>query len=117
MLITLAGVGLSGTPDTGRPAAHSMASAMSEDMPPHLPSARTGWIRAFQSMPARSRPLLVAAPTTLATPVPCHDELATVQVLNRVSSLSALVSQSPGSLASASRPSPSLETAGSVMKS
>ena len=42
MLMTLAGVGLFGTPGTGKPAAQRIASLMSTMVPPHLPSTRTG---------------------------------------------------------------------------
>src|SRR5690606_7514123 len=42
MLITSAGYGFDGTPVTEPPDAHTIASAMSEVRPPHLPSTRTG---------------------------------------------------------------------------
>src|SRR3569623_326409 len=42
ILITLAGLGLAGTPATLPPAAQVMASEISERLPPHLPSTRIG---------------------------------------------------------------------------
>ena len=52
MLITRAGVVLVGTPGTGKPAAHRIASLMSAIEPPHLPSTRTAWTRVCQFTPA-----------------------------------------------------------------
>src|SRR5688500_13110145 len=75
MLTTLAGVALAGTPDTVPPEAHTMASAMSEVLPPHWASARIGWIFASAAMPAMPLPLLVDAPMVPATCVPCQLEL------------------------------------------
>src|SRR5438094_513392 len=43
-LITLAGVGLGGTPGTLPPAAQRMPSAASVVQPPHWPITRTGWM-------------------------------------------------------------------------
>ncbi len=55
-------------------------------------------------------PLSAAAPMMPAILVPCQELLATPQLRKALppALFSALVTQSPGSLASASRPSPSL---------
>src|SRR5215213_7022480 len=74
MLTTLAGVGLAGTPETVPPDAHTIASAMSEVLPPHCASTRMGWIFASYAMPATPLPLLVAAAMVPATCVPCQLE-------------------------------------------
>ena len=72
-LMTCAGVGLSGTPGTGRPAAQRMASLMSAMVPPHLPRTRTAWTRELQLTPATPRSLPVrTTPTVPATWVPCQ---------------------------------------------
>ena len=112
-----AGKGLRGTPGTLSPAAHATASMMSESSPPHLPSARTGRILAPQSIPASHWPLLEFAAMLPATPVPCHELSPISHSRNSGSVLSAALTQSPGSEASASRLSPSLAILGSVMKS
>jgi hypothetical protein len=52
-----AGVAFAGMPGTDRPALHRMASAMSDSVPPHLPTARTGCTRTFQATPAMPVPL------------------------------------------------------------
>ena len=72
MLITRAGFGLGGTPATGTPAAHSTPATMSSNVPPHLPSTRTGRIFAFQLRPAMPTPLLVFAAMRPLTNVPCQ---------------------------------------------
>ena len=110
MLTTRAGFGLIGTPDTGKPAAQYMPSTMSATSAPHLPATRTGSTRPFQLMPATPNALSVTAATMPAMSVPCHELLATSQLPNSVGLLflSACVTQSPGSLGSASRPLPSL---------
>ncbi len=117
MLMICAGCVLSGTPSTCRPAAQRMPSRMSESVPPHLPSTRTGRICAPQLIPAIPVELFVLAARMPAVRVPCQELSPTVQFLNFVVATSADVTQSPGSEASASRPSPSFATAGSVMKS
>ena len=61
-------------------------------------------------MPAMPVWLLVMAPRIPATRVPCQLLLDTVQPANRGFFVSLLDTQSPGSDASASRPSPSLAT-------
>ena len=62
-------------------------------------------------------PLSVAAPMMPATCVPCH-ELALISQLEKVEvARSAAETQSPGSLASLSRPSPSFEIAASLTMS
>ncbi|MNN16862.1 hypothetical protein D3C81_1300160 [compost metagenome] len=75
-LTTLAGVALAGTPGTASPPAQRMPSTVSDNSAPQRPDTRTGWIRAAQSTPAMPTPLLVSAPSTLATRVPCHVLLA-----------------------------------------
>jgi hypothetical protein len=72
ILMMRAGVVLFGTPGTLRPPAQRMPSTVSESSAPQRPETRTGWIRAVQSTPAMPCELLVAAPSTLATRVPCH---------------------------------------------
>ena len=61
--------------------------------------------------------LSVAAAIKLVVPVPCHELPEATQSLNTPEAFSAVVTQSPGSLASLSRPSPSLAEAASVTKS
>jgi len=100
----LAGWGLSGTPGTGKPAAHRMPARMSESRPPHLPSTRTGSRRAPQVPPAMPALLLVLAAIMPATRVPCQELLLVSQLANSGRFLSALVIQSPGSDGSGSRP-------------
>src|SRR4051812_5875590 len=108
MLISLAGVVLVGAPLTGMPAAHRMASMMSDEYPPHLPTARIGWIFDCQLMPVMPWPLFDAAAMIPATAVPCQVLLVTGQPANVPDAASAAVTQSPGSVLSLSRPSPSL---------
>src|SRR5947208_1634717 len=100
-LMTCAGVGFGGAPDTRSPAAQATASAMSLILPPHLPSARTGRIFAAQSMPAVYELLSAFAAITPATDVPCQLLLRTSQSV-WPSMISPLLTQSPGSLGSAS---------------
>ncbi len=102
---------------TCSPAAQRIASMMSESKPPHLPRARTGRIIPFQVIPVTPTALLAIAPRMPATRVPCQELFSTVQPLNRVVCVSCVVTQSPGSEASASLPSPSLAIVGSEMKS
>src|SRR5581483_5075664 len=117
MLMIRAGCVLSGTPSTWSPAAQRIASRMSESAPPHLPNTRRGRIVAAHVIPAMPVELLVMAPRMPAVRVPCHELFATVQLANFVFDVSLELTQSPGSDASASRPSPSLATAASEMKS
>src|SRR6202171_929858 len=117
-LITCAGVLFGGTPGTERPAAHATPSRMSENVPPHLPSTRIGRIFADQSMPAVQALSLPLAPITAETAVPCQLLSSTEQSWPRSGpSMSAWVTQSPGSDASGSRPLPSLASKGVDMKS
>ena len=104
MFSTRAGLGLSGTPGTEMPAAHNMPAWMSASVPKHLPSTRTGSTDTPGAAPAMPRPLLVAAPTRLAVRVPCQLLLEALQPLKVPRPASALLTQSPGSLASSSRP-------------
>ncbi len=99
------------------PAAHSIAAMMSESYPPHLPSARRGRIQGLQVPPAMPWPLLVLAAISDATSVPCHELSAWSQPLNFCDWPSCVVTQSPGSEGSESRPSPSFATVASEMKS
>ncbi len=116
-LITCAGYGFAGTPGTASPAAQAMPSMMSESSPPHLPSTRTGRTFAAQSIPATPMPLSEFAATTPLTAVPCHELSSTAQSPKSGSLRSFASIQSPGSVASASRPLPSFATFGSEMKS
>ena len=77
--MTFAGVAFAGTPGTLPPEAQVIASAMSAEEPPHLPSTRTGWIFALYAMPATPLVLFVAAATVPATCVPCQDELLALE--------------------------------------
>ena len=113
----MAGLGLSGTPATEMPADQRIAAWMSESVPKHLPSTRTGSTLTPGAAPAMPMPSLAAAPTRLAVLVPCQELFSTVQPLNLAVPASAAVTQSPGSLGSASRPSPSLATVASLTKS
>src|SRR5882757_903642 len=106
MLMIWAGLALSGTPVTCRPAAQRMASRMSESTPPHLPSTRTGRIFGCQVIPVIPVALFERAPRIPATRVPCHELFSTVHPEKAVVAASAVVIQSPGSDASASLPSP-----------
>ncbi len=74
---TRAGLGLAGTPGTDPPEAQTIASAMSDVYPPHLPRTRTGRILLVQLMPATPAPLLVAAPIVPDTCVPWNVLLVT----------------------------------------
>src|SRR5688500_5353435 len=74
-LMTSAGAGLFEMPLTVPPDAHPIASAMSDPLPPHLPSTRIGWTAAPNATPATPLALLVTAPTVPATCVPCQLEL------------------------------------------
>src|SRR6266853_2783864 len=78
MFSILAGYGLSGTPLTWMPAAHSIPAMMSESRPPHLPSTRTGSSHGLQVRPAIPVPLLLSAPRSPDTRVPCQELLAAV---------------------------------------
>src|SRR5580658_2191581 len=96
---------------TGWPAAHMMAAARSDTRPEHTPTARTGNSIASGATPAMPIPLLVSAPMTPATLVPCQELVAAVvqpALMNSVICVSAVVMQSPGSEASSCQPSPSL---------
>ena len=73
MLMTLAGLGLAGTPATDRPAAQRMPAMMSLSLPKHLPSTRTGSTRTPGAAPAMPVPLLAAAATRLDVDVPCQE--------------------------------------------
>ncbi len=117
MLITRAGYGLAGAPSTGTPPAQSIAAMMSESVPPHLPSARTGSTQPFHVVPAIPRALFETAPTMPATRVPCHELSSGALPLNGPDAASAADTQSPGSDGSASQPSPSLAFDGSRTKS
>ena len=116
MFSILAGYGLSGTPLTWMPAAHSIPTTISESRPPHLPSTRTGSSHAPQVMPAMPVPLLLSAPSSPAVRVPCQELLPAVPPLHCALLKSAWVTQSPGSAASASCASPSLATKVSEIK-
>ncbi len=115
--MTLAGLGLAGTPLTETPAAQRMPSTTSDSQAPHLPDTRTGRILAFQLTPATPVPLLLAAAISPAMKVPCQELGSTVQPANWAVAASALLTQSPGSAASASRPLPSLAVATSLTRS
>src|SRR5260221_10830204 len=118
MLTTRAGVGLTGAHcaqpceaspaatqalQTCRPAAQRMPSTMSATSAPHLPATRTGSTRPSQLIPATPLLLLVTAATIPAMSVPCQELYWRVQPLNTVgaASLSAWLTQSPGSAGSA----------------
>ena len=73
-LITFAGFGLSGTPETLPPAAQMMPSEMSEETPPHLPSTRTARTFTFGDTPEIPIRFPCWAPMIPATCVPCHDD-------------------------------------------
>src|ERR1700755_1159815 len=98
-------------PATCRPAGQRIASRMSESTPPHLPRTRSGRILGPQVIPEMPVALLDIAPRMPATRVPCQELLLTEQPENCEVCISAEETQSPGSDASASRPSPSLATA------
>ena len=112
-LRTLAGLGLLGTPVTGSPAAQRMPSAISESYPPTLPRTRIGRMRAFIATPTTPVELLPIPAMVPATCVPCQE----LGPLDPEKPQSPLLNQSPGSLASESRPVPSLALQGSEMKS
>ncbi len=116
-LITRAGLGLAGTPDTEIPPAHSMPSTVSDSSAPHLPDVRTGTMRVFQPTPAISSALLVPAASTLITSVPCQVLLPmSLLVQPLIAETSALVTPSPVSCASLPRPVLLPARAGSEMK-
>src|SRR4249920_1491411 len=104
ILITSAGLALAGMPDTAPPDAQTMASAISEVVPPHSPSTRTGSTLALKATPATPLLLLVTAAMVPATWVPCQLESSATVV---ESPQSPVVSQSPSSFGLASRPLPS----------
>src|SRR5882724_12221550 len=106
-LIILAGYGLIGTPLTGKPADHRIASRISESYPPHFPNTRTGRIQDSQVVPAIPMLLLVAAPINPDTRVPCQELFSIVHFEKKGCCWSLLSIQSPGSVGSPSRPSPS----------
>ncbi len=114
MLITRAGDVLVGAPATGSPTAHSRPAVTSSNVPPHLPSTRTGTILAFQSMPAIPAPLLVLAAMIPLTKVPCQLLGLAGKSCRRI--LRRRVA-SPGSEGSLSRPPPSLARCVSLTKS
>ena len=86
-----------------------MPTTMSATSAPHLPATRTGTTLPFQLRPATPIALSVLAASMPAMMVPCHELSATSQAPNsagfRVRSYS--LTQSPGSLGSASQPWPS----------
>src|SRR3954453_12055458 len=104
MLMTRAGVGLISAPGTGRPAAQLAPSSKSDVLAPQRPDTRTGWISDVQLIPASPSALCPAAPMIPAMKVPC-------QLLSDASSSGGSHKpagrESPGSLASESRPLPS----------
>src|ERR1700689_5961259 len=99
------------------PADQSMAASISESLPPHLPSARTGRIQLLHVRPPTPVALLVMAPRMPTTRVPCQELFSTVQPVNSAVFVSAVLTQSPGSEASGLRPAPLLPTSGSDTKS
>src|SRR5579872_2014865 len=106
-----AGTGLPEPSMTVMPADHMMPAMMSESRPPHLPRARTGSRYGFHVIPAMPTLLLVSAPRTPMTRVPCQELLSTLQLAlgnTLVLARSVLSIQSPGSDGSGSQPSPSL---------
>ena len=116
-LMTRAGVVLVGmlseaqVPLSGcAPDAQRMASAMLVRLPPHLPSTRTGRILASYATPGRPMLLSPTAAIRPAMAVPCHELEATVQPAKTGNARSPAATQSPGSVGSGSRPSPSLAT-------
>ena len=101
MLMTSAGVGIVGHAvdvQAGRPADGVGDVAVDARCRASTPSTRTEQERQLQSSPATPRPLLLSAPMMPATCVPCSAELPS--------------SESPGSVGSASRPSPSAASSG-----
>src|SRR5262249_13342281 len=114
MLLIWAGWVLSGTPLTCRPAAHRIASRQSGATPPHFPNTRNGRTFGCHGIPVMPVALLESAPSMPATRVPCQELFSAVHPLNLVVATSAELTQSPGSEASASLPSPSLATKMSV---
>ncbi len=117
MLITRAGFALSGTPGTWIPAAQRMPAWMSESRPPHLPSTRTGMtLTPPCETLAMPTPLLVAAPMRPSVWVPCHElEPTSLAVQPGTFVTSAVVTKSPGSEASASRPATESALFGSLL--
>src|SRR6185436_6768988 len=102
MLMTCAGLALTGAAGTATPPAHARPSATSVSSPKHLPSTRTGTIFAFQSTPVIHRPLSAFAAMTPITDVPCH-ELSWTRQPAKMPNWSDWLTQSPGSDASLSR--------------
>src|SRR5512147_1787681 len=103
---------------TDKPAAHRRPSAISEVVPPHFPSTRTGTIFDTQLTPATPTPLLPAAPIVPDTCVPCQELFMTGQnSRGPPGTLSASVTQSPGSCGLGSRPSLSFASTTSDTKS
>ena len=90
-----------------------MASAISDKVPPHRPSTRTGTTLASYAVPATPVALSVTAATVPVTWVPCQLE---VEPVFQGTHCWATV-QSPSSLGSASLPSPSRAASASLMKS
>ena len=105
-LITWAGFGLFGVFGTGRPAAQRIPFAISCRLPPHFPKTRTGIILVLNDIPAPPILLFVNAAIVPATWVPCQELFCGANGHQK----SLFETQSPGSLASASGPSPSLAT-------
>src|SRR6266853_1107307 len=93
-----------------------MPVTMSESRPPHFPSTRTGSSHALRVTPAIPVPLLLSAPSSPDTRVPCQELFATIAALHSGLLRSAWMTQSPGSEASASCASPSLATKVSEIK-
>lgn len=111
----MAGLGLAGTPLTGCPPAHIIASMMSDDQPPQWPRARAMNTRDPPATPATPTPLFVRAAIVPATWVPCQLDGMNRWYWLQVVSVASL--QSPSSAGLASRPEPSRAMLGSVMKS
>jgi hypothetical protein len=85
---------------------------MSELVPPHLPSTRTGTTFALNATPATPMPLLATAATVPATWLPCQLELLGVAEPH-----SPALNQSPWSCGLLSRPLPSRAVVALLMKS
>src|SRR5437870_1134007 len=73
-LMMSAGFAFAGAPGTETPAAQRIASAISDEYPPHFPIARTGRIFAYQLTPAMPSELLPDAAMIPAITVPCQLE-------------------------------------------
>ena len=89
------------------PAAQRMPSVTSATLPPHAPSTRIGIIVTFGATPEMPIPLSFCAAIIPATCVPCQEDAG----------LSSSRHQSPGSVASISRPDPSLAVADKLIMS